>query len=261
MILKIKDTGGTVTKIDFLDKIEDVKLDNKIRFDIVNENIALYIQQSIDDKKEVDVYYLKLISKAVGEFLDVDMDTIMKLDTSDVMDGFTLSDQKIMDSINNKDNWKDIDLGSVEITLMKLYNSINGFLSKYKPKIRTDQNYVFQYKEKTYYLPYLIKTLYTGANVTTKVNTSQLVEVLEIKRYLGTEFKSREGKEDQSLMDARFNAYLEIFAVLVLEEGVDYPSSDAELSDRIDERKEYFKDIDMKTVNDVVFFLMSITKG
>lgn len=258
MKLKLVDSLGNETGIIFPESLSDVLLSNKIAFDVINEDIALYLKDRIDQNLHVDVVYLQMLSRAVSEFLDVDITKLLNMDVGELLgDDLSVLNDVVIKSITDLPKWSEIDLNSVDVTLNSLYNNILALIDTYEFTYKTEEDYLFEYKERKWKVPYVIKTLVTGTKVFSKINTSQLVEVLQIKKYLYTEFKQREDKDSNHLMNVRFTSYLEIFAILCIEKNEEFPLDEADLSESIQEKLRIFEDIDVKTAQDVIFFLIT----
>lgn len=145
-----------------------------------------------------------------------------------------------------------IELNIFEGNLFKIFQSISTMFTSYVPTEYNLENNTFEYKDKTFVCPHLIKESFTGAKLYTKVSVAQAIEILKTKELL---------KAVEVDKDTRFSCFIKIVAILLHEENEVIPESESEYNILIEEKMEFFEDIDYGTAKDLYFFLRSTIKA
>lgn len=136
-----------------------------------------------------------------------------------------------------------------------LFQHLSSVIATYKPKLKTPEDFIFNYKGQAYALPlYLVNDELYDQPIT----VAQSIESLEVKRltarHINTNWKNAYYTELVSL--------IAIFARKVDSDGdyESFPEEQNQIDDFIEKRKKLFLDIDMVNAFDCSFFLISFMK-
>ena len=255
MNLSLRNTDGTRLSIDFPQDLYSVPISNKVDFDIYREHIGLWLKDQLDNETLHfnGNYYLFLCTEAISKFLVYKLNEVFKVDLTSLVDADgELLPHVLKEHLETYDSKTPINYHSLEINILTLYNLILKLIDSYKfnPKMKFKE---FNYKNKTYDIPHVVSTMFDGTKKFSKINVTQLVEVLEIKKFLSN-FKFNPEELD-NMCDTRYTAILSMFSVLVQEKNTEYPSNTEDFNTMVKTNMATFSDIDTGTVLDVLFFL------
>lgn len=137
-----------------------------------------------------------------------------------------------------------------EPTIYSLYSYLLRLIEVHKPRIRTIDEAIFQYKGETFQIPASAKA--AVMNVPKKEMTViEAVEAFEVKRRVGDAMKA-DGDPTGSFW---FSEYLHLLAILARHPGESLPLDDDDRTTFITERAAFFSDITLDVALDVDFFL------
>jgi hypothetical protein len=221
--IRLRNTLNEELYLDMPSDLSEITLAKALHFEVDRRIISALVTKK--NKKDFLIQSCHLLSR----FFDKDISEFMKFDVSDIL----------------------LDINSAENVLLSLINIIDS-LFEVNFKYVDGQDFSFTYKERQFNIPYIVKTLFTGDHVFSKINTYQAVNVLtQIDRIKEAE-KSNSIKNRTENENSLFYSYLHILSVLTLTED--------EIIERmsIEDRMDFFKDIDAKTCKHVYFFLFTI---
>jgi hypothetical protein len=217
--LKLKDTEGGVLIINMPESLREVTLETKIHFDVDREDV----HEAMTNGDTIT--FLKSLSYALSRFFGVDINKFMSLDVSDII----------------------FDEQSTENILYYLFKTVDALCNS-QPEFKEGEDIFFEYKGVEFKIPHIIKTLFNGKQLMSKINTYQAIEILEIVENIK---KIPNLKDKKDIEDSLYVSYLKVLSVITL--------TDDEIIERksIEERMDFFKEIDAYTAMHVYFFLSS----
>jgi len=246
--------------LSFPEDLSELKLSNKIGFDVYHEDLCLWLKENFEDDTVTEnrSYYLYLVVKALSEFFDYPLVEVLKFDIAKLTDGKgqllpLVLDKHFKAIVEGQPVLSENDLKEVEPTILNIYEKALELVKSYKYEALEKP---FKYKGETWQIPQVLATLFNGKKVYSKVSVAQGVEMLQTKRFL-KEFKNDDLNKTKN---ARFTSYLRMFALLVRKVGEEFPIDEIPFERKIAERMPIFQDISTKLANDVCFFLISSTK-
>lgn len=217
---KILDTEGKTLVLNMPESLREVSLPTKIHFDV--DRGEVYKAMSEEDT----IGFIKTLSGTLSRFFNEDIDTFMRLDTSDAV----------------------FDIESTENTLYYMFKVVDQLCNP-EMTFKEGEDIFFVYKGVEFKIPYIIKTLFNGQKLTSKINAYQAVEILEVIENIK---KIPNLKVKVDIEDSLYYSYLKVLSVITLTED------DIIKRKSIEERMDFFKDIDAHTALHVYFFLSSI---
>ena len=193
--------------------------------------------------------YVYELCKIISEYFDVNLNTLIHYDISELLDEEGQLRVDIMSDHAGKMGEAISDMDEVEDVLLTVALTLNHVVNGYEPKLRTDQDHKFTYKGESWVLPKV--NVLAGAYVHyPKFTVKEIVECMEIQR-LSAKQRSKDQSPDNG-GSALLTEYLSMFAILCRKEGEDI---DLDVFDELVEaRLHHFIDLDMRTVRDLVFF-------
>ena len=263
--LTIVDTEGNSHTFNLADTLSEVPLNNKIAYDTCNEDIALWLKSALEDETLMEnrTYYLYLLSKAIGEFIGYPLYEVLKFNAEDLVDDYGELLPNVLESHFNKlGNDYKIDFDNVEANLENIYFYIDNLCKSYEFKFKGSKDFEMDHAGCTWEIPYVVKKLYSGKNVFSKVSIGQSVEILKIKSNLAKLLKEpRDLTSTQKIKDFRFSSFLKVISCTVRKKGEPIPLDDTEYQHYVTENMTKFQDIDTQTAYDIIFFLTTIMKS
>ena len=220
MRFDLKDSEGNVVPI-IVKPITQVPLNNTIAFRVMTDFMMKWIKDSVEDESLLQnkSYLSYLIARCISEYTEVDLADIVKIDVTDMLDdNGDLRTHVIEEHLTRMtDEDFDVDYDSQEDSLFKIHAVIMDRIRAYRFVFRDHKNYMFQHDGDVWEIPYLVKTLFSGKKIFSKVNVGQSVEIMQIKKFMRENFpKSKITEENlQDFMDANFTAFLKIIALTV----------------------------------------------
>lgn len=257
--------GDTLT-FDVPQNPSEVKLRQKIDYDIAHEQFIIWYADHLK-KGTLLQQKNRYIAKSLvplSAFFDVDLGKMLALDISTLLDenGEVITRRFTNHIKRLQTQGILIDVNSLETTVLELFALVEQ-ACRYQGVERTKEDHTFTYKdtdsdeEITWTIPYWIAAKLSGSKKPTPVSVMQAVEILDLKR------KYQPTKKNPDINGSkRYSEFLYTLAMLARKEDEDdgfIYDSDTELEVFLDERAAHFKDIDMKTAFDVIFFLIDIT--
>ena len=151
--VKLLDSLGNEHVIDFPESLSNVPLSNTMAFNVCNEDIAIWVSESIENDNSYydSIYYLYLINRAVSEYLDFDFNALMNYDISDLTDDSgNLLPHVISDHVKQMNEDKlETDWDSAENMILLLYNNIKLLNNSYEFDFRGKENYRNENQKRT----------------------------------------------------------------------------------------------------------------
>ena len=236
----IKDTLGNSYKINLIENLSELPLSKKVAFDECREEALLSIENLTLNNKEL-TYFLYHIARAVSEIVDVDLTDVLNFSS-----GITLDDSGELnkdDLIYHMEN-SDVDLESLEMTLMHIYNYLSNIIDNYTPEIVDN----FMYKNESIRVPKKLATLVSGIDIFEPISTRTAIEILQIRKALSDNVKPS--------ANIRYTSVIKTIALLTRRVDEVTPLDDAEFNRHIDNKMRFFADINTKDAMDVSFFLI-----
>ena len=262
---KITDNTGTVHVIPFPETLDEFSLNQKIAFDVTYEHSIDWMNKQVDEGTfgENRMYFLYLLSRSISEFLEYDLNEVLKFDVSDLLDeNSNLSADKLTEhfqSLNDAEFEHDYD--NTKHTLLSIAAYIYRLVNSYKHEFPTEKDHRFQHNGKFYTIPYQTAQLFSGRRVFSGVSVQQAVETIKVKNYLAKSQKNKANVTLQDQMDERFESFLRLIAVTSTKLGETAPLDDTEFNKYIDERIPLFANISYGNATSAIFFLTSTMKS
>ena len=281
--VELRNSDGDTVGFDFPERPEEVSAKQKINFETHYRHLLSWMNTELEAGTFVEnrIFYLYMVAKVLCEFLEISLDSILKLDSTDLLDrhGNLSMDilQEHMKSLETQN--LTLDLDSLEDSLLTLYGNVHAVVKEYKPRLRTGNNLEIEYYDDdpenvdengdrnkcTWILPHTIKQAYTGKQIYSKLNTAQAVELLEVKRKVNLERTALDesGSDYDPNGDLDLKETLYAIALLIRKKLPDgtietMPLEPSELSLWLEHRAHHFEEIDMCTACDIGFFLLNI---
>lgn len=182
--------------------------------------------------KEEGVNQYRVMAKAVAEFSGVPLDTIFEAQFGAEWEGE-----------------KEIQGGT-----RTLYGWLVKVIGEYEGAARQPGDCAFVYKGETYSVPHIVASTIGGMPLLPDIETVEAVEAFETVRTFEREIK-RSGDPNGDLF---FVQYLRLLAIFCRKEGERLPEEDDDRERWIQERSQYFQEIDTKTALDADFFLLNL---
>ncbi len=264
--ITITDSFDQQHTLDLPDQLDEFKLSSKIAFDVCAEDIALWLKESLENEtlERDGNFYLYLLCKAISEFLDYPLHKIIRFDVKDLMneDGSLKTHvlQQHVDDLQGKS--EDIDFDSAESALNTIYFYIKKLIDSYEFQFRKEDNYTFEWKGKTWEIPYATMNLLGGKSFS-KVSVAQSVNILNIKKNLAdiNSSKKRTLGDTEEIMNVRFTGAIKIISCTTKLKDEELPLDDIPFQNLVKNRMTEFQDINYKLGMDILFFSILSTKN
>lgn len=227
--LKAQD-GTTIATLPAYRTLYEVPLNRYIDF--------LKAREPLDNTAALEageVNVVRVIAEAVGAFCGIDLDQVLRAHFG---------------------NFEESDAAGKNLT--QLYAWILNLLSTFKPRIRNQEDAVFEYAGERWRIPVIGTQALAAMPVLPDVEAVEAVEAYEVQRTAQLK-REKDGDPDGSVL---FSYYLRLLAVLCRkDDGQDkLPISDSGCEQYINERSVHFREIDAGTALDVDFFLADSMK-
>lgn len=264
--LRLNTVHGEPILFDVPQTPSEVKLHQRIDYDVKYEKFIGWYADHMN-KGTILQQKNRYIAKALvplSAFYGINLGRMLDLDVADLLDADgEVSTRRFTDHIKRLGKKGiQIDVDSLENTVLELFALVDA-ACKYTGEDRTETDHTFQFKDTdsdqtvTWTIPYWITSKLSGSQRPTKISVMQAVEVLDLKRK-SVKVKEPKGQEGS----ARYSQYLRTLAMLARKEGEEdgfLYESETELETFLEERAAHFREIDMKTAYDVIFFLINTT--
>lgn len=134
-----------------------------------------------------------------------------------------------------------------------LFVNLDKIIAGYKPKFRTNQDFKFEWKGRTYHIPHLTFDAVTGQLQRTALSVYDYVET-DVTRQ---RFKMLAEKDGDRSGDAWFSEYTHLIALVARREGEKIPFNPSERETWLQNRATIFQDVPLDIAMDIDFFLTS----
>jgi hypothetical protein len=202
--------GEVIVEVRVPDTMQEVRLEQYVNF-----------LKAMEPIQESDQNYIPNVVKAISEFYNVDMNTLLTV-------RFKGKESQAMDS------------------LAPLYWHTHKLISEYNPTLRKGSDLKIKYRKQSFTLRGM-----TVKGTFDDLTVLEAYECLEAKHLF--QDKDEEGLDVNG--NYLYTRYLRIIATLCRKQGEDLPMNDLQRERFIGERIEFFRDIDAATAMDVDFFL------
>jgi len=267
-------SDGSEIAFDFPESPSEINLSQKVDYETQYRLLLRWVHKHIEADTFIEnrAYYLYMVAKVISEFLNLEINDLMKLDPGiDQDEHGELLLESFNESLKDKKSFiGKIDLDSFENSMLIIYDNIHRVINMYEATLRYElkDNFNFSYKGKNWQIPYIHKSAYNGEVIYDKLTTGQSIEILEIKRKAaGLRATMEEEQKDKTddydpYGNIEYTEILSTIALLVREvdsEGnlEQIPLDSNEMSQFLRGRTVFFSQLDMQTGLDIAFFLMS----
>lgn len=232
---------------------DEITLAQKIDYDVANEDLILFIKESLDKDvfdEQLDVYLEKLV-KCIQPFTDKSINFFLE----EVPSGLNAETLKKSLSIEEDE----VIFNSSESTLVELYRYINNKLNSYKPKL-FDKSVEIKHEGEVFILPHAVENIFKNGNDYSKLTTREVVEIMQVKKEL-SDFQKKLNKDNafdyDSLADKRFSSLVKIISILLKPKNVEVPKDDISYEKYINNNMLKLQTLPLSTVYDLIFFLIT----
>lgn len=231
MVVELKNKNGQTLEIEMPQTIEEVSLSGALSFAVIERQIYTVVDEEPFDR----IKYLMLVTEAVAEFFDIDVEWLYGMAMGDV--------ESYLRGLKPSYIKKTTD------DVLQLFDHILVLFADLKPTLYIDQDFTFEHKGITWKIPHFITNQLQTGLVNPKLTVAEVVEALEVRRLWGQD------KEDKNSI---FTELVKLTAILARKDGDEFPTDQQEINEFIAERSNIFADMDAKVGLEVGFFLNNI---
>jgi len=264
--ITIEDSNNNQHTFELAENMRELPLSNKIAFDTCNEDIALWMKKCLEDDSLMEnrTYYLYLLSRSVSEFIGYPLESVMSFDASDLVDeeGNLMPNviEKHFQELMSKDIETDLD--SVDLNLSQLHTYMVQLCKDYKFEFKNKKNCEIEYAGSIWEIPYVVKKLYSGKEIFSKVSIGQALALFKIKKHLKSFVKEdRDLADSDAIKNFRYTSFLKIIAATLTKKDEEYPLDETAFDAIITERLTIFQEIDTQSAYDIIFFLIDTMRS
>lgn len=231
MLVTLRNKKNDSKEIELPVSIDDVSLSGALSFAVIERQIYEVVDTEPFDR----IKYLMLVTEAVSEFFDIDIEWLYDMPMGDV--------EAYLRGLRKPDIKRATD------DILQLFDYVLYLFDGLKPKLHIDEEFAFTHKGVIYKVPnFITNHLQTGL-INPKLTVAEVVEALEVRRLWGS-IKNEK--------NAIFTELVKLTAILARKGGESFPTDQQDINAFIADRSRLFSDMDAKVGLDVGFFLSSI---
>ena len=260
-------TDGEEFKISVPTELKEVKLYQKINFDVAFRDILVFLSETDEEGMPTWVgrrsYYLYLVARCISEFIGIDLNEILLCDVEDLVDENGVLLPLVVE--NHIELYKAEDAkvkeDHKEHVLVMLYEHIYVLLESYKFDGTVGEDFSYVHKGIKYTVPKKYRRAILGGAEDIemefeKINLITSVECLEVLRWAYNEKKAGNDKEG----NITYTEIIKTVAVLSRKDGETFPLQNDEIQKLVDKRTHELADLSVQTALDVFFCLTASSK-